>query len=261
MNKEKRWDQLGEVRVRIIKAKSFLLTNYDPKGTLTYFRAFFKSFGEKAEVFGRYKSIGDTDLSATFSRHGLMESIKKSADMTVFPHVLMNIGSLLNSAIEIKRFLQERDNEHIKAWHILISVLEFGGDLFLVEILVKEMKNPEENSVYLITNKEKVDSVSRTGTDPNAPTESTCTITIDDLAKKVNGSTMRYFPDHFFYGDRLNAKRKYEEEALIHFESKLKKKNWNSKRRCLTPRFGKRPVLGLVVESRYGGNYRILSPF
>lgn len=77
-------------------------------------------------------------------------------------------------------------------------------------------------------NKEKVDSVSRTGTDPNAPTESTCTITIDDLAKKVNGSTMRYFPDHFFCGDRLNAKRKYEEEALIHFESKLKKKNWNT---------------------------------
>jgi len=131
---------------------------------------------------------------------------------------------VLTTAIEIKRFLQERDNEHIETWHILISVLKFGGDLFLVEILVKEMKNPEENSVYLITNKEKVDSVSRTGTDPNAPTESTCTITIDDLAKRVNGSTMRYFPDHFFYGDRLNAKRKYEEEALIHFESKVKKK-------------------------------------
>ena len=61
-----------------------------------------KEVGEMYSVFKEYKNIGDTNISAIFSRNNLYESISKSADMVGMLYVIININSVLKNSIKIE---------------------------------------------------------------------------------------------------------------------------------------------------------------
>ena len=149
-------------------------------------------------LFKPYQSIGNAGIPAVFSRTNLRESAIKSNDAAIFPFVLLNFESLLLSAKEIEIHENYRKKDaNLRCVHELISLLEVHGDVYLVRITVKERANPKENSLYVVADKEKVGSTTGAGTAQCqlsvTPRSANFIYTIADLAKAVNGDSLRWY--------------------------------------------------------------------
>lgn len=192
-----------------------------------------RKFGEERNVFKEYKKVGDTKLSAYFSRNSLFESVSKSSDVPLMYYVIFNIDEVLKKSVKIEEHLENKLDENNKATHEFLSTVLIENDkIILIKTTLKESKY-SNNNIYSISNFEiiKEDDGHPQMFELNQALETGHPLLFLNIAQLIsnvnNESILRYIPNELLNSTQIQIKKeaidKYNEIKKIQIERKQNK--------------------------------------
>ena len=179
-------------------------------------------------IFKKYENIGNTSLNGAFSKTALRECWNKllsdKGNKYAFSSMLNDLPKILDNAIKIESHNDYKKDNNIVNVNELVSFFEYDGDIHLAKITHKEMKNPQENAIYLILNKDVMKKDHSTGYVTNvAPRNGlSSTYNLVELLKLVKSDELRYIPNQYLSDEQIKLKEKYLREEDVRRANKKK---------------------------------------
>lgn len=248
MSDDERYELLKNERLNVIQSQKNKKISEKFNETLTELyktnekqaqKTLMKKYAESIGLFDKvYHIVGNTNLSAMFTREGLAESVQNSKNVHLFPYILENFQEILDNSVKIDEELDYYDNENINV-HTLISAVKINN-LELVKITLKEYidKNPNDNRLYVVANIDTIKKEEFLHTTAVSNTRTTdlryfasSTISISDIFKEVNSKLLRHIPDKFLSDEQIILKKEYVKEYAKTVKEKKEKREQKRKER------------------------------